>query len=532
MPFLRRFTSFPGFAEIAKIEGVVILDFQPAQADFGVTGGLAALTGEFLKGAYNELFAVSSMQALIERHGSYALAIATGEVQTGGTAEKRAIIPENGNGFLAVSNKVFSRLGVVRADLRVTVDGLAAGSKSRIKITIAGASGLTSVTVPGGTRFSDSATLSSATRVFAVDQDTTIALTAGAGDSTLAVNAFNVFGTGNVPTTTALFVNDVGWLSVGTATIGSGATNHDALQDLSSAAIDTRYTEALDATKGSGQLQNDTTVVWAARESDAIRTALKSNAETQSSGNRGRIAVIRPPFDAPKATAVGTSAPGVGATRSDRVVYAWPAVIVNVPVAGGEHNVGADGFVAALMNVLNPEENIGQVTDPPLLSAIVKFATLSSAPQGANLVMQDYVDLKAAGIVAPIFDTELQQWVVQSDVTSDLTKPSLKRRRAADFIQDSRRRQVAPFSKKLALPERIRMIRAGAEQFYGSLVSENNPALQRIAAYQVDEVSGNSPDLNSKGIFVFIEKVRLLASLDDIVLQTEIGESVVIQTIG
>lgn len=521
MAFTRRFTQFPGFNVISEIEGIVIVDLQPPQASFGVATGRACLVGEFLKGTYGLPTDIGSMQQMLDEFGGYILVSPEDPLEPEGSP----IIPNNGNGFLSVVNKAFQRLAVVRADLRETVDGTAAATKSLVKITVAGAPISTTLTIPAGTRISDNASLASATDVWVTDNDYTIATDgAGAGNTGLTVNVVSIFGAGVTTDATPLFVNDDGWLEIGTATIGAGPTNHSSLGHLSLAAIDTRYETAIDVTLGLVSPNGDITVIWAARESDAIRDALQLNAETASQSGRGRVAVIRPPFDEDKATAIGAAAPGVGAYRSDRVVYAYPSIVINVPVAGGERTVGVDGFIASLINTLAPEENIGQETQ--LLSTIVRFATLSATPQGANFTISDYKDFKAVGIAAPIFDSDIQKWVIQSDTTTDLAKLSLKRRRMADFIQDSRRKQVAFFSKKLATPDRLRQIRMGAEQFYDSLLSDTNPALQRIEAYLVDDKSGNTPTLNSKGIYVFIEKVRMLASLDDIVLQTEIGESV------
>lgn len=519
MAFTRRFTEFPGFNRIAQIEGVVIVDQNAPPSFFGVGQGMAALVGEFLKGAYNALVLIGSQQVLLSQFGGYKLV----DPEDASIPDGAPIIPDNGNGFLAVTNKVWQRLGVVRADLRVTNDGTADGTKIAAELSIVGGPADSSITIPAGTRVSDNAALASATRVFATDNDYVVE-TDGAGNGTvLGVGMVNVFGTGTVLSATPMFVNDVDWLESGT----SGVVMNDDATDLSAAAIDARYEAAIDATVGLSSPQNTVTVVWAARESDAIRLALKENAEDVSATGRGRIALIRPPFDSPKSVAVDSVAPGVGAYTSDRVRYCFPAVLSNVAVAGGVRTMGFDGFVASLFNNLNPEENIGQKTT--LLGAISGFGTLTLGvgdTQADNWTLNDYIDFKAAGIMAAIFDTDNLTWQVQSDVTADPQKASSKRRVAADFIQDSLKTVVAPYVKKLALPDRVDQITAQIDQFLSSLLSENNPSFQRIKAYSVDAVGGNTPELNGAGIYVWIVKVRLLASLDDIVLQTVVGETV------
>jgi hypothetical protein len=87
------------------------------------------------------------------------------------------------------------------------------------------------------------------------------------------------------------------------------------------------------------------------------------------------------------------------------------------------------------------------------------------------------------------------------------------------------------FGKKPSTQENRDAIRAIVDQFLSELLSASNPALQRIEDYSVDETSGNTPDTLARGIFVIILKVRTLASLDFMVLQTEIGEAVTVTQI-
>jgi hypothetical protein len=63
------------------------------------------------------------------------------------------------------------------------------------------------------------------------------------------------------------------------------------------------------------------------------------------------------------------------------------------------------------------------------------------------------------------------------------------------------------------------------------LLSRNNPSAQRIAGYTIDARSGNTPELLAQGLFRIILKVRTLASLDSIVVESTIGESVVVEEI-
>ena len=58
------------------------------------------------------------------------------------------------------------------------------------------------------------------------------------------------------------------------------------------------------------------------------------------------------------------------------------------------------------------------------------------------------------------------------------------------------------------------------------LLSPGNSAAQRIEGYKIDGTSGNTAETLALGIYRIILNVRTIASLDAIVLQTTIGESV------
>ncbi len=121
--------------------------------------------------------------------------------------------------------------------------------------------------------------------------------------------------------------------------------------------------------------------------------------------------------------------------------------------------------------------------------------------------------------------------VFQSGITSvdPLVSPELRniaRRRMADFIQDTLAARLKSFGKKLNSFSRRKAIASEIRIFMNGLVSANNPSSARIEDYILDEKGGNTAASSALGIFRLILKVRTLSSLDAIVLQTEIGESV------
>lgn len=329
---------------------------------------------------------------------------------------------------------------------------------------------------------------------------------------------------------------------VGAAPAGSfSVTNSSALSAaLTEAQIDAAYVTAFNATKAASTVAKEVNIIVSARQSNAVRQIARQNAiEASDSGLFGRMAVVRPPLGTKRAAArSGAQAPGVGATRSDRVVYCYPGVHTFVPqiatrgLAGGAGftvdglvDVGFDSWVASVMSQLPPEENPGQETNFAL--GVVGLERGNSDVQAME--MADYKAFRAAGIAAARMDGG--KCIIQSGVTSvdPLVSPNLvniARRRMADFIQDSLANRLKSFSKKLATRQRRGDLVGEIDGFCAVLLSENNPASQRIEAYAIDAKSGNTLVTLAAGIFRIILRVQTLPSLDFIVLETIIGESV------
>lgn len=311
---------------------------------------------------------------------------------------------------------------------------------------------------------------------------------------------------------------------------------------LTESAIDAAYADAIASTTDINSVTREANVIFSARQSNAVRQALRSNVRTASStGSFGRMACVRPPLNTPKDVATsGSAAPGVGATRDQRVVYCYPGFNTFVPLiarlgltggdgftAEGNVDVGSDGFMASIMSQLPPEENPGQLT--AFTDAVNGIET---GDQVQGFQMEDYIVFRAKGIAGARMDDGVA--IFQSGVTSvdPSVFPNLRniaRRRMADFIQDSLARRGKAFGKKLSTFVRRKAFANEVRQFLESLLSRNNTASQRIAGYTVDSKSGNTARTLALGIYRLIIKVRTLASLDSIVLETTIGESVEVE---
>jgi hypothetical protein len=309
----------------------------------------------------------------------------------------------------------------------------------------------------------------------------------------------------------------------------------------SDASIDALYQAALTATISDLAPVSEINMIWSARTSSTIRSALRQNCLDAATVSTGRICVVRPELTVQStSTVVGDTSPGVGATRNERVVYSWPGGVQSVPEAvdtriktadglttiDGLLDVGFDGFLISIMSNLPPERNPGEAGQPiPRVLAPV----LGMQRGVTRLELADYITLRSRGVAALRIDRVVGP-ILQSGITSSLIsgEKNISRRRMADFIQDSLAGRLVQYSKRLLTEANKDNMVSEVDDFLDSLLSLANPAAQRIQAYSVDEKSGNTPESEAAGIFVIISRVRTIPSGDFIVIQTEVGNNVVV----
>lgn len=317
-------------------------------------------------------------------------------------------------------------------------------------------------------------------------------------------------------------------------------TNTQSANKATTSALVALYQIALDSLLTDAAPMSDVSIVFSARTSSELRSALKTHVQIASSQGRGRVAVVAPPITmVSEQTAIGNSSPGVGATRDERVVYCWPGfqtymdVAQNTPIkratgnnsTNGYFDVRSDSYMASILSNLASERNPGQAAEPvPTCLSSVKGFQSGALP---DFTISNYTLFKQYGIAAPRNDRS-SGWQFQSGITSSLTsgQRNINRRRMADEVQDSLAAIYEKFSKlplTIALKDQID---TETTAYLNGLLSPNNPAAQRIEGFLVDSKSGNTPQLNAQGIYVVIVKVRMLGTADDIVIQSEVGPTV------
>ena len=310
--------------------------------------------------------------------------------------------------------------------------------------------------------------------------------------------------------------------------------------NLNGTGLDAIYSGMLTALLSNNAPANQVNIVISSRHDATINSSLKAHVLAASAVGIGRICVLSPGLDTVSLTTVlGTSDPGVGANRSDSVIYTWPGLQTFVPEASGLSVKGSDGstyttgildvhtdaFLGSVMSLLAPERNPGQMTDPipRVMAAAVGFQR--GAP--TTLDITAYMAMKAAGICAPIFDADYGM-IFESGVNTSLTPGinTIARRRMANFIQDSLAVALKGFAKQ-PLNDNLRDAELlEITDFGDTLLQPNNPPASRISGYSIDDKSGNSKALTDAGVNVIICNFKTTPTQDTIVLATNIGNSV------
>jgi hypothetical protein len=124
----------------------------------------------------------------------------------------------------------------------------------------------------------------------------------------------------------------------------------------------------------------------------------------------------------------------------------------------------------------------------------------------------------------------------QSGVTSvdPVVTPGLvniSRQRMSDYINDSIAQRGKGYSKKLMTVLRRKAFAKEVKQFLEGLLSQNNPAGQRIAGLTVDTKTANTAARLGSGMFRLRIFVQTLSSMDSIVIESVIGTQVTTQEV-
>lgn len=297
--------------------------------------------------------------------------------------------------------------------------------------------------------------------------------------------------------------------------------------------LDAKYVAALKSTLDTSGRPREANYLLCSRRSDTVVREGKDNAlKATSCGLFARKFITGDPLG----TSINDIITNVAKFRSDRVFYTGKGLRVNVPAialvgaaggigfnASGIITVRPDGPLTTVCATLPPEENPGQRTN-----LIDSFFEVDNG--GEVLGIEAYKAFKKNGVAVPRSD-RVSGMIFQSGVTSSLIsgRTTMARRKIADFIQDTAAELFTPYVKKLNKQSRRDKVRSVWEQFLAGLESEDSPEAARIKDFEVDdsENAGNTPQVLAQGVYFIQTTVRSFSSLDNPVIQTEIGENAV-----
>jgi hypothetical protein len=315
----------------------------------------------------------------------------------------------------------------------------------------------------------------------------------------------------------------------------------------SSASIDALYQAALDGMLGDSYPASVIGGVVCARKSSTIATATRQHVLESFAGGHPRLAFVAPPVNVnTSAQVTALTYPGVEPLRSDRLFYYWPPVLTlpivvavgtliatadGMTTTDGKLDVAMDEYALALFTRLPPEESPGKASEPvpSTFATIIDYARGIPVPDLAT-----YELLKSRGIAGIKVDSPPPQ--IQSAVNSLLPTQALdpkvpqNRRVFADFLIRSLAEIAKPYCKERATDAEIDSLTSALESFLTSLGPPGSGFTpQRIVAFRLQRIS--TPEEEELGVFKFKVDVKMVPTMDYIVLSITAGPTVSVEQV-
>lgn len=207
-----------------------------------------------------------------------------------------------------------------------------------------------------------------------------------------------------------------------------------------------------------------------------------------------------------------------------RIIYAWP--YVQTSIDGVLEFTPPASWIASVFTQVAPHIALSWTANTQYMAGIVALKTYESRA--------GYIALDQAGVCALERDLDIGFLVKNAIVTqiANSSKRTILRRRMADFLTDS----IALFLKNYQNDVNSKAKRTevkGAILNFDSLLVQSKvlPGEQDVkdgAPLLVDTESLNTDNVIASGMFKILYKRRIFSSMRYIVLQAEIGESVVV----
>lgn len=207
-----------------------------------------------------------------------------------------------------------------------------------------------------------------------------------------------------------------------------------------------------------------------------------------------------------------------------RIILAWP--YVQTTIQGSQELTPPASWVASIFTQTAPNVELSYTGNTGFLAGITDL----EFKEGRN----GYIALDNAGVMALEQDLDIG-YVVKNSVTTQLANTAKKpvlRRRMTDFLTDSIALFLKNFQNAVNSKEKRDEIKGAILEFDSRLVRDRVlPGEQDVVGGQpvlVDTESLNTDDVVAAGQVRIIYRRRIFSSMRYIVLQAEIGTSVVV----
>ena len=207
-----------------------------------------------------------------------------------------------------------------------------------------------------------------------------------------------------------------------------------------------------------------------------------------------------------------------------RIIYGWP--YVQTSIDGVLEYQSPASWIASVFSQVAPHIALSWTQNTQYLAGITALKTYESRA--------GYISLDEAGICALERDLDIGFLIKNAVVTqiANSSKRTILRRRMADFLTDSIALFLKNYQNDVNSTAKRTEVKGAILNFDSLLVqSKVLPGEQDVkdgAPLLVDTESLNTDNVIASGMFKILYKRRIFSSMRYIVLQAEIGESVVV----
>lgn len=214
--------------------------------------------------------------------------------------------------------------------------------------------------------------------------------------------------------------------------------------------------------------------------------------------------------------------------QDDRLHYGWPRVKTTNFFDADVDEIEVDGNAFAAAAIANSDAWIspGGAPGAQFLTGITGLETESTSRSTLD-------SLRDAGVSPWFMSTAHGGAIIAKALTTDTAGTKVKQRRLRDYLEVS----LAQYAELyVETPLDIDLAEQSLGEYTGSLVSaynaflENEKIAQHVKNYSVDPFSLNTEESIDAGRWIIYVAVETYSDQDEIVLKTEIGETVTVSS--